>query len=160
MYFFKTTLLTLLLLNTCLAFAESGNPQDVLKQLHLPDGFTISVYADNIPNARSLALGDNGIFFVGTGANGSVYAVQDSNNDGVAERRHIIASNLNMPNGVAYKDGSLYVAEINRIIRYDHITQQLANQPKPVVVYDQFPSDKHHGWKYLRFGPDNKLYTA
>lgn len=160
MYFFKITLLPLLLLNTCLAVAESGGHQDVLKQLHLPDGFTISVYADNLPNARSLALGDNGVVFVGTGAKGNVYAVQDSNNDGMAEQRHIIASNLNMPNGVAYKDGSLYVAEINRIIRFDHITQQLANLPKPVVVYDQFPSDKHHGWKYLRFGPDNKLYTA
>ena len=160
MYFFKTTLLPLLLLNTCLAVAESGGHQDVLKQLHLPDGFTISVYADNLPNARSLALGDNGIVFVGTGAKGNVYAVQDSNNDGMAEQRHIIASNLNMPNGVAFKDGSLYVAEISRIIRFDHITQQLANMPKPVVVYDQFPSDKHHGWKYLRFGPDNKLYTA
>jgi len=160
MYFFKKSLFPLLLLNACLAFAESGNHQEVLKQLHLPDGFTISVYADNVPNARSLALGDNGVVFVGTGREGKVYAVQDSNNDGIAEQRHIIASNLNMPNGVAYKDGSLYVAEINRIIRFDHITQQLANLPKPVVVYDQFPSDKHHGWKYLRFGPDNKLYTA
>lgn len=160
MYFFKITLLPLLLLNTCLAVAESGGHQDVLKQLHLPDGFTISVYADNLPNARSLALGDNGVVFVGTGAKGNVYAVQDSNNDGIADQRHIIASNLNMPNGVAFKDGSLYVAEISRIIRFDRITQQLANLPKPVVVYDQFPSDKHHGWKYLRFGPDNKLYTA
>jgi len=159
MYFFKTTLLPLLLLNTCFVFAESGVHQDVLKQLHLPEGFTISVYADNLPYARSLALGDNGIVFVGTGK-GNVYAVQDSNNDGVAEQRHIIASNLNMPNGVAFKDGSLYVAEINRIIRFNHITEHLANPPKPVVVYDQFPSDKHHGWKYLRFGPDNKLYTA
>ena len=160
MYFFKKSLFPLLLLNACLAFAESGNHQEVLKQLHLPDGFTISVYADNVPNARSLALGDNGVVFVGTGREGKVYAVQDSNNDGIAEQRHIIASNLNMPNGVAFKDGSLYVAEINRIIRFDHITRQLANLPKPIVVYDQFPSDKHHGWKYLRFGPDNKLYTA
>ena len=160
MYFFKKSLFPLLLLNACLAFAESGNHQEVLKQLHLPDGFTISVYTDNVPNARSLALGDNGVVFVGTGREGKIYAVQDSNNDGIAEQRHILASNLNMPNGVAFKDGSLYVAEINRIIRFDHITQQLANLPKPVVVYDQFPSDKHHGWKYLRFGPDNKLYTA
>ena len=91
MYFFKTIALPLLLLNTCLAFAESGDHQDVLKQLHLPDGFTLSVYADNVPNARSLALGDNGVVFVGTGREGKVYAVQDSNNDGVADQRHIIA---------------------------------------------------------------------
>ena len=74
MYFFKTTLLSLILLNTCLAFAESNAHQDVLKQLHLPKGFTLSVYANNVPNARSLALGDNGVVFVGTGAQGSVYA--------------------------------------------------------------------------------------
>lgn len=160
MYFIKIALLPLLLLTLPIACAKSGDHQDVLKQLNLPDGFIISIYADNLPNARSLALGDNGVVFVGTGAQGNVYAVQDSNNDGVAEQRHIIASNLNMPNGVAFKDGSLYVAEINRIIRFDHINQQLANPPKPVVVYDQFPKDQHHGWKYLRFGPDNKLYTA
>ena len=160
MYFFNRTLLALLVVYTSLSFAEDGNHQAVLKQLHLPDGFTLSVYADNLPNARSLALGDRGIVFVGTGREGKIYAVQDTDNDGIAEQRHIIASNLNMPNGVAFKDGSLYVADIDRIFRFDHITTQLANLPKPVVVYDQFPTDKHHGWKYLRFGPDNKLYTA
>ncbi|MDD1642470.1 MAG: sorbosone dehydrogenase family protein, partial [Methylococcaceae bacterium] len=98
MYFFKTTVFPLLLLNACLAFAESGNHQDVLKQLHIPEGFTLSIYADNVPNARSLALGENGAVFVGTGREGKVYAVQDSNNDGVADQTHIIASNLNMPN--------------------------------------------------------------
>ena len=160
MRFFKTTLLPLLLLNCGLVFAASEAHQDVLKQLHTPDGFTVSIYADNVPNARSLALGDNGIVFVGSGREGKVYAVQDVNNDGVAEQRHIIADNLTMPNGVAFKDEALYVAEISRIIRFDHIVQQLANPPKPVTVYDKFPSDTHHGWKYLRFGPDGKLYTA
>ena len=161
MYLSKIAVLPLLLLSLSLAFAESGgHHQAVLKQLHLPDGFKISIYADNVVNARSLALGDNGVVFVGTTREGKVYAVQDSNNDGVADKQPIIASNLNMPNGVAYKDGSLYVAEVNRIIRFDHVNQQLANMPKPVVVNGQFPSDKHHGWKYLRFGPDNKLYTA
>jgi glucose/arabinose dehydrogenase len=160
MFLVKIVLFPLLLLSLSLASAESRSHQDLLKQLHLPDGFTISVYADNVPNARSLALGDNGIVFVGTGAKGNVYAIQDSNNDGIAEQRYIIASDLNMPNGVAFKDGSLYVAEINRIIRFDHLTQKLANPPKPAVVYDRFPSDQHHGWKYLRLGPDNKLYTA
>ena len=160
MYFFKTTLFSMLLLNTCIALAASGTHQNVLKQLHLPKGFTISVYADNVPNARSLALGDDGVVYVGTGKAGKVYAVQDTNKDGVADKRYVIANELNMPIGVAYKDGALYVGEISRIIRFDHIARQLTNPPKPVVVYDQFPNEKHHGWKYLRFGPDNKLYTA
>ena len=110
MYFLRIMVLPLLLLNGCLAFADSGDHQEVLKQLHVPDGFSLSVYADNVPNARSLALGDNGIVFIGTGREGKVYAVLDSDNDGVAEQRHIVVSDLNMPNGVAFKDGSLYVA--------------------------------------------------
>jgi len=159
MHLFKRSLLCLLLLNTCLVCAAPVDPQTVLNQLHLPEGFKISIYADHVPNARSLALDDNGTLYIGTGSD-KLYAVKDNNNDGVAEQRYVIADNLNMPNGVAFKDGTLYVAEINRIIRFDHITHHLANPPNPIVIYDQFPSDKHHGWKYLRFGPDNKLYTA
>ncbi|MDP3878606.1 MAG: PQQ-dependent sugar dehydrogenase [Methylobacter sp.] len=150
----------ILLLMPCLAFAQSGNQEDILKKLHLPAGFKLSIFADNVPNARSLALGDNGVVFVGTGAEGKIYAVQDSNNDGKADQRYVIAKDLTMPNGVTYKNGTLYVAEISRIIRFDRISEQLAKPPKPAVVYDQFPTDKHHGWKYLRFGPDNKLYTT
>ena len=160
MSFFKATLLPLLLLNCGLVFAASDTHRDVLKQLHLPDGFTVSIYADNVPNARSLALGDNGVVFVGTGREGKVYAVRDGDNDGVAEQHYVITDNLTMPNGVAFKDGALYVAEISRIIRFDDIVRQLAKPPKPVAIYDKFPSDTHHGWKYLRFGPDGKLYTA
>ncbi len=156
----KTILSALFLINPCLAFALQNSHQNIIKQLHVPAGFTLSIFADNLPNARSLALGDNGTVFVGTGSEGSVYAVQDSNSDGVADKSYVIASHLYMPNGVAYRDDSLYVAEVNRIIRFDRITQQLANSPKPVVVYDQFPSEQHHGWKYLRLGPDNKLYTT
>ncbi|TAK60213.1 sorbosone dehydrogenase family protein [Methylobacter sp.] len=157
MHIIKAILFALFLINPCLAFTQ---PSDILQQLHVPAGFTLSIFADNLPNARSLALGDNGVVFVGTATENTVYAVQDINNDGVADQHYVIASHLNSPNGVAYKNDTLYVAEINRIIRFDQITQQLANPPKPVVIYDQLPSDEHHGWKYLRFGPDNKLYTA
>ena len=160
MSLFKAALLPLLLLNSGLVFAATDAHQDVLKQLHVPDGFTVSIFADNVPNARSLALGDNGVVFVGSGREGKVYAVQDGNKDGVAEQRYVIADNLTMPNGVAFKDGALYVSEISRIIRFDNIVRQLANPPNPVAIFDKFPSDTHHGWKYLRFGPDGKLYTA
>lgn len=160
MSFIKITLFSLLLLSTGLALPEPDSHQGLIKQLHLPPGFTLSVYADHLPNARSLALGDNGVVFVGTGRADKVYAVQDVDADGVADKQYIIASGLYLPNGVAYKDGALYVAEVNRIIRFDRITEHLQAPPEPVVVYDQFPSDKHHGWKYLRFGPDGKLYTG
>ncbi len=160
MLIIKVILAALFVIHPCLAFAQQNSHQALLKKLHAPTGFTLSIFADNLPNARSLALGDNGVVFVGTRSAGTVYAVQDSNGDGVADKRYVIANGLYMPNGVAYKDNTLYVAKVNRIIRFDRISQQLANPPKPVVVYDQFPSEQHHGWKYLRFGPDNKLYTA
>ena len=138
---------------------QAGNKQQ-LENLKLPKGFSITLFAENVPNARTLALGKEGTIFVGSRNNGSVYALQDTDKDGKADQRYIIATDLNLPNGVAYKNGNLYVAEINRIIRYDNIDRQLQKPPKPVVVYDQFPNKKHHGWKYLRFGPDNRLYTA
>ncbi len=134
--------------------------QQILEKIKLPKGYTVTLFADDVPNARALALGKNGTIFVGSRNNGSVYALQDIDQDGKADRRYIIASGLNLPNGVAYKDGTLYVAEIDRIIRFENIDQQLQTPPKPVVVYNQIPNKKHHGWKYLRFGPDNKLYTA
>jgi len=160
MIFSKATLVFALFCIVHLSPATANTAQEIVKQLHIPTGFSLSIYADNVPNARSLALGDNGIVFVGSGPEGKVYALQDKDQDGIAEQRYIIAENLSMPNGVAYKNGSLYVAEISRIIRFDNISQQLKNPPKPIVVFDQFPTDTHHGWKYLRFGPDNKLYTA
>jgi glucose/arabinose dehydrogenase len=160
MSFVNKIVFTLLLTANSTAFSQPEKHQDVIRQLHLPDGFELSIFSDEVPNARSLALGDQGIIFVGTGVEGKVYALQDANGDGTAEKRYTLADHLAMPNGVAYHDGSLYVAEISRIIRFDRIGQQLTAPPEPVIVYDQFPSDRHHGWKYLRFGPDNKLYTA
>jgi len=159
LYFLKCLVAGVLLATAGAGWAME-NHQELLKKLHLPEAFSISVYAENLPNARSLALGDKGVVFVGTGKEGKVYAVPDSNGDGVAEPHQLIASGLTMPNGVAYKDGALYVAAISRILRYDAIVQHLDHPPAPVIVYDKFPDDKHHGWKYLRFGPDGKLYTA
>ena len=127
--------------------------------ISLPPGFRITVYSEQVPGARSLALGDDGIVYVGTRDN-QIYAVQDENHDGTGERVYTIASGLTMPNGVAYTDGDLYVAEISRILRFKEIGRKLASPPKPEIVYDALPKDKHHGWKYLRIGPDRKLYTA
>jgi glucose/arabinose dehydrogenase len=155
---------TQFLIYFCLLYSgfvtADNKPQAVLQQLSTPKGFKLSIFADNVPNARSLALGADGVVYVGTRQDGNVYALQDTNQDGVSDKHYIIAQGLNIPNGVAFKNGALYVAEINRIIRFDNIATQLNNPPKPVVIYDQLPKDKHHGWKYLRFGPDDKLYTA
>ena len=156
----KSLKIITILLFFYLSPAYSVDPQTILNNLKLPAGFKISIFAANVPNARSLALGDNGVVYVGTTRAGKVYAVQDADRNGKAEKIYTVAQGLNLPNGVAYRNGSLYVGAVNRILRYDQITQRLAAPPAPVVVYNRFPADTHHGWKYLRFGPDGKLYTA
>ncbi len=129
-----------------------------LEDINLPAGFRISVFANGVENARSLCLSPNGVLFVGTRTD-KVYAILDTNKDYKADKILTIASGLNSPNGVAFRNGSLYVAEINRVLRFDNIENNLNNLPKPVIVNDQFPSDTHHGWKFIAFGPDDKLYV-
>ena len=136
-----------------------GNQSVQLDKIKLPEGFKIEIYADKVPNARSMVWGDKGTLFVSTRSEGKVYAVVDTDNDLKADKVHILASGLNMPNGVAFRNGSLYVAEVNRVTRYDNIESSLTSPPKPVVVNETFPTDEHHGWKYIAFGPDDKLYV-
>jgi len=135
---------------------ESKLPID---RLTLPEGFKIEVYADSIDGARSMAMGKDGTLFVGTRNENTVYAIQDRDKDFRADNVIILDTAFSMPNGIAYKDGSLYVAEVNRLLRYDSIETKLNNPPKPVVVYDDYPTEFHHGWKYIAFGPDDKLYV-
>lgn len=129
-----------------------------LDKIKLPDGFKISVYAE-VSNARSLCVSPAGTVFVGT-RNDKVYAIPDKNNDGNADSVYEIASGLNSANGVAFKDGSLYIGASSTIYKMDNIESNLVNPPKPTVVYDKFPSDAHHGLRYISFGPDNKLYVG
>lgn len=130
-----------------------------LEQIKLPPGFVIEVYAADVPNARQLALGDKGTVFVGSRQAGRVHAVVDRDGDQKADQVYTIASGLQMPSGLAFRDGALYVAEVSRVIRYDGIESKLENPPAPVVVNDKFPTETHHGWKYLGFGPDGLLYV-
>lgn len=129
-----------------------------LDKLTLPDGFKIDVWAADLPSARSLAISDKGIIFVGNRRENNVFAVIDEDADGKADYKYLIGEDLNMPNGVAYKDGDLYVAEINRILRFKDIENNLEN-PTYEVVYDGYPTETHHGWKFIDFGPDGMLYV-
>ncbi len=129
-----------------------------LNKIKLPPGFSISVFAE-VDNARSMVLSPGGTLFVGNRNENSVYAVKDTDGDFKADKRWVIASGLNMPNGVAFKDGDLYVAEVSRIIKFKDIENSLSKPPAPEVVYDKYPTETHHGWKYIAFGPDGKLYV-
>lgn len=135
---------------------EGDLPIDKIK---VPEGFRIDVYAENVENARSLCLSPDGTLFVGNRGGDKVLALKDLDGDGIAEKQYVIYEDGNMPNGVAYLDGDLYIAEVNRILKISDVESKLDTPGAPEVIYDQYPTDKHHGWKYIAFGPDRKLYV-
>ena len=134
-------------------------PGELGDKLRTPPGFRIGVYTKDVPNARAMALGPGGTLFVGSRKDGRVYAVVDADGDNRGEQVHVIASGLNMPAGVDVRDGALYVSAVSRVLRFDDIERRLDDPPAPVVVSDGFPTDEHHGWKFMRFGPDGMLYV-
>ena len=126
-----------------------------IDKLKVPPGFKLSLWAHGLNNARVMTWGDKGTLFVSSRVAGNVYAVQDR---GGQREVKVIAKGLNLPNGIAFKDGTLYVAEVSRITRMVGIEDKLDSPPPMEVVYDTLPKDLPHGWKYLAFGPDGKLY--
>ncbi len=132
-----------------------GKPADFLR---VPAGFHAEILVENVPNARSMALGERGTLFVGTRSKGTVYAVRNAlGADPVVMK---FAEGLRMPNGVALYDGALYVAEQKRLIRFPDAEANVGNSPVPEVIDPALPfKGPLHSWKYLAVGPDNKLYV-
>jgi glucose/arabinose dehydrogenase len=151
----KKILLILFLFASQIARADAKDVK--LETIKLPPGFRISLYAE-VPGARSMTMGPGGTLFVGT-RDGQVYAVVDAGDGTKAKEVLTLAKELNEPNGVAVKDGALYVAEVSRILRFDEIESHLRHPGGPVVVTDALPKDGHHGWKFIAFGPDGWLYV-
>lgn len=141
-------------------FALVGNAfgEVQLEKIQLPPGFQIEIYAQGVENARQMARGGEGTVFVGSRRAGKLWALTDADGDQRAETVRLVDEGLNMPSGLEFRDGALYVGAVDRILRYDNIEARLDNPPRPVVVTDALPDKAHHGWKYLRFGPDGKLY--
>lgn len=143
------------LLTTFLVFLSftlhAQNRPIKLEKIKLPDGYKIEVYADNIENARAMDFAEDRTLFVGSRNAGNVYAIKDG-------QVLLIDKGLAMPSGLDYYEGDLYVGAISTIYRYPGILTNLEN-PKREVVTQMFPSDTWHGWKYIRFGPDGKLYV-
>ena len=125
-------------------------------QLKVPKGFNIEVYATGMANARSMRQGDKGTIFVGSRLTKNVYAVIDK---GDHREVKVLYNDLYRPNGIAYKDGTLYIAELSQVSKVENIEDHLDNPPKPTVIYSDLPKDEAHGWKFIGIGPDNKLYV-
>ncbi|MFZ1692302.1 MAG: sorbosone dehydrogenase family protein [Flavobacteriales bacterium] len=148
---------TLLNASICVPSIRGGPPK--VEGITLPPGFRITVFADEVKNARALCWGDEGTLFVGSRSAGLVHALRDTNSDGKADERYIVAKGLNMPVGVAFRDGALYISAVDRILKLPGIEQRLSDPPAPEIVTQAYPKDTHHGWKFIAFGPDGKLYV-
>lgn len=160
--FYSVFILSLVSFWSCESKAQNKQSDEyeaLLERINLPEGFEISYYATNVVDARSLARTDDGkTVFVSNRRRRNVYALTDTDGDMVADKVDTVLSGWNSPNGIAFKDGDLYVAEINRIHRFPNIMENLS-APKSEVIYDEYPTDGHHGWKFIAFGPDGKLYV-
>jgi glucose/arabinose dehydrogenase len=133
--------------------AREKIPVDKIK---LPAGFKAEIWSSGHPGGRTMVMGSKGTMFMGTRVIGRVYALTPDKRE-----VKIIAQGLTQPNGLAFKDGSLYVFAINKVFRYDNIEDKLDNPGQPVELTDKFnlPDTVHHNWKYVAFGPDGKLYV-
>ncbi len=138
-----------------IAAAVDKLPIDKIK---LPAGFKAEVYSSGHAGARSMVLGDKGTMFMGTRGIGRVYAIVEK--DGKREAK-VLLQGLTQPNGLAFRDGSLYVFAINKVLRYDNIESKLDNPGEPVELTAAYnlPPEIHHNWKYVDFGPDGKMYV-
>lgn len=135
----------------------SAAPTDGLR---LPPGFVIEEWAGDVPGARTMVLGERGTVFVGSRDEGRIYALRDDSGDGRADHRWIVASGLQMPNGLALRDGQLYVADVDRLLRLPDIEHWLEQPPQPMPLRVRLPADRAHGWRYIAFGPDGWLYAG
>lgn len=140
----------------CLSGSAAGDALP-LERIVLPPGFRIELVA-RIENARQMALSERNTLFVGSLRAGKVHALELDEHYR-ARRVHLIASDLRMPAGVAWRDGSLYVSAVERILRYDDIERRLAAPPAPVTIRADLPREAHHGWRFIAFGPDGWLYV-
>ena len=131
----------------------------LVKRLKVPGGFEVNLYTDEAPAARGLALSPHGTVFCGSWAPGAVYAFRDENGDGVAEKSWTVARGLDTPIGVAFKDGTLYASSVDRVVMLKGIEGHLDHPPSPETYAQLWPSESHHGGRYIAFGPDGKLYV-
>jgi len=156
---FSTTFTRLLALAGCAMalWMPSAQAAPPVERIKLPPGFRIEVLTDDVPGARGMTLSPRGTLFVGSRGEGKVYALASPLAPDPKPR--VIARGLSMPVGVAFLDGALYVSSTSRIVRLDDIESRLDKPPQPATISDRFPTETHHGWKFIAFGPDGYLYV-
>jgi glucose/arabinose dehydrogenase len=143
----------------CQINPPKGKGSVSVPDVKVPEGFTVTVFAENVTNVRSMTLSPKGTLFAGSRDEGKLYAMKDENKDGKADQVIVLAEKLDKPTGITFHDGDLYVSEISRILIYRDIENKLNNTVVPETLAYAFPTEEHHGWKFIDFGPDGKLYV-
>lgn len=137
--------------------------ETIIDKLSLDKNFEITIYASGIDSPRQLAEGDDKRIYVGSRKSGKIYAIRDTDNNGVIDERRLVAENLTFATGVSFYDGDLYFSEINKIWKIENISRHLkedqSNLPKKILVTDNLPSDEWHGWKWIKHDDDGNLYV-
>ncbi|MBS0601443.1 MAG: sorbosone dehydrogenase family protein, partial [Proteobacteria bacterium] len=148
------------LLAALAALLPAARAAEVPRALVLPPGFTIELWAE-LEDARTLVLGGDGrTVYVGSRRAGTVTALRDTDGDGRADARWTLATGLTMPNGLAVRGDALYVADVDRLLRFARVEASFGQPVAPQVLRKDLPRDSAHGWRYLAFGPDGKLYLS
>ena len=153
----KSFILAILLFTLNLSEQSFGDNSD---RISLPPGFELTHFTKDVSGPRSMALGKEGNIFVTSPSSGSVLALKDNDGDGIADFKYIIASGLNTPHGIAFHQGDLFVAELNRIIHFKQVEKYIGQSQTPTIIFDELPNTHHHGHRFLRVGPDSKLYVS
>ncbi|QSX34314.1 PQQ-dependent sugar dehydrogenase [Shewanella avicenniae] len=148
----------LLLLGTSFICMTAAAAQSVI--ITVTKGFSVSLYATDLGDAKQIAVGDDGTLFVGSHKSGTITALVDSNSDGRVDRRYLVAKDLEYPEALAFHDGNLYVAENERIVVFNNIEQRLRRPVRPVEIYDRLPDNSKKSVRGMKFGPDGRLYVA
>jgi len=154
----KPALRAIAFLATLTPIACNAQSDDSLSGISLPDGFSIEVFANDVPNARSMVLGDDGTVYVATRSDGRVFAIRIDESG--ATSVNTIAEGLRTPNGIEFHAGDLYVAETERLLKFPAIDASRPGLADYKVVDASFPGERHHGWRYIRIGPDGRLYMS
>ncbi|WP_298773232.1 PQQ-dependent sugar dehydrogenase [uncultured Shewanella sp.] len=131
-----------------------------LSKVKVADGFSISLYASNLGDAKQLAIGDKGTLFIGTGKSGLIHALVDTNGSGRVNKRYVVAHGLNMPEAIAFYQGDLFVASEKKILRYRDIENNLRRRVRPEEVYKKLPAEVIKSRRAMQFGPDGRLYVS
>ncbi|MDE0757712.1 MAG: sorbosone dehydrogenase family protein, partial [Pseudomonadales bacterium] len=148
----------LLLLSVLIYTGSVSSDSLPLHQLNLPAGFRIAVFA-KVENPRQLAISQSGVIFAGSRKAGKVHGLIDQDGDAYAETVVVLAEDLTMPSGLAIRGNDLYIAALSDVLKISNIDQRLNQLKDPEIIYLGFPNKRHHGWKFIDFGPDGLLYV-